>query len=150
MHPAHAATRRQFLGTGLGLGALALADFARADDIPIDQARPLAPRAPHFAPKASAMISLFMQGGPSHVDLCDPKPELQRLDGQKFPGEVKYDNAAQASSKVLGCPWKFTRHGQCGMDFSELLPATAGIAVKWDSIGAMFTATRSPWSQNFK
>lgn len=81
----------------------------------------------HFEPQAKAMISLFMQGGPSQVDLLDPKPELNRLDGQKFPGTIKYDNAAQASSRVLGSPWKFQRHGECGTDVSELLPAIAGI-----------------------
>ncbi len=61
------------------------------------------------------------------MDLMDPKPELNRLDGQKFPGKIKYDNAAQASSKVLGSPWKFAKHGECGTDVSELLPNIAGV-----------------------
>jgi len=64
------------------------------------------------------MISLFMQGGPSHVDLFDPKPKLTELDGKPFPGQIKYDNAAQASSRVLGSPWKFantaSRHRAVG------------------------------------
>jgi len=68
------------------------------------------------------MISLWMQGGPSHIDLFDPKPELNRLDSQTFPDDVKYDNAAQASSKILRSPWKFSRYGGRGMDVSELLP----------------------------
>jgi hypothetical protein len=73
------------------------------------------------------MISLFMQGGPSQVDLFDPKPKLNELDGKPFPGSIKYDNAAQASSKVLGSPWTFSKRGQCGTDVSELLPHTAGV-----------------------
>jgi hypothetical protein len=87
----------------------------------------LKPRSAHFEPRARAMISLFMQGGPSHIDLFDPKPELDRLNGKPFPGTIKYDNAAQASSKVLASPWKFRKHGQCGADVSELLPHTASI-----------------------
>jgi hypothetical protein len=63
-----------------------------------------------------------MQGGPSHLDLFDPKPGMAKYDGQPFPGEIKYDNAAQASSKVLHSPWKFAKHGECGTDLSELLP----------------------------
>ena len=82
----------------------------------------LQPKSPHKPPQATAMISLFMQGGPSQVDLLDPKPALNKLDGQKFPGTIKYDNAAQASSKVLGSPWKFQQYGQSGTAVSELLP----------------------------
>jgi hypothetical protein len=70
---------------------------------------------------------MFMQGGPSQVDLMDPKPELTRLDGQQFPGTIKYDNAAQASSRVLGSPWKFRQHGDCGTPISELLPGLSEI-----------------------
>ncbi|MBL8866749.1 MAG: DUF1501 domain-containing protein, partial [Planctomycetia bacterium] len=54
--------------------------------------------------------------------------ELTKYDGKPFPGTIKYDNAAQASSKVLGSPWKFRKHGQSGLDVSELLPHTASIA----------------------
>ena len=61
----------------------------------------LSPKPPHYAPKARAMISLFMQGGPSQMDLMDPKPKLAQYAGKKFPGKIKYDNAAQASAKVL-------------------------------------------------
>src|SRR5258708_3800958 len=73
------------------------------------------------------MISLFMQGGPSQVDRFDNKPELTKLDGKEFPGEVKYDDAARASRKVLGSPWKFQRYGQSGLEVSELLPGFSKI-----------------------
>ena len=68
------------------------------------------------------MISLFMMGGPSHMDLLDPKPLLAKYDGEKFPGDIKYDNAAEASSKVFASPFRFQKYGQCGTEVSELLP----------------------------
>ena len=72
--------------------------------------------------QAKAMISMFMQGGPSQVDLLDPKPLLNKMHLQKFPGKIKYDNAAQASSRIFGSPWKFKQFGQSGTAVSELLP----------------------------
>ena len=74
------------------------------------------------------MICCFMMGGPSQMDLFDPKPMLTKYHGQKFPGEVKYDNLAQASAKVFGSPWQFSPRGQCGMELSELLPCLGEIA----------------------
>ena len=82
-------------------------------------------------PRAKAMISLWMQGGPSHIDLFDPKPILQKKNGETFPGKIKYDNAAQSSAKMLDSPWKFKRHGESGMALSELLP---GLAERVDDI----------------
>ncbi|MBX3400604.1 MAG: DUF1501 domain-containing protein [Gemmataceae bacterium] len=129
--------RRDILHSAtFGVGSVALAYLLNRDRLLAEPAKPdlerklytLEPRPPHFAPKAKAMISLFMQGGPSHMDLLDPKPELTKYDGKPFPGTIKYDNAAQASSKVLGSPWKFRKHGQSGLDVSELLPHTASIA----------------------
>jgi hypothetical protein len=130
-------SRRHFLATqSLSLGGFALAwllneQQAQAKPTKPDLAKPqfsLVPKAPPYPPRARAMISLWMQGGPSQVDLFDPKPELQKRNGESFPGEIKYDNAAQASAKILGSPWKFAKHGECGMELSELLPYTAGVA----------------------
>lgn len=131
-------TRRHFLQTSsFGLSSVALAwlldqEKARADgpkkpDLEGKQYT-LRPQPTHFAPRAKAMISLFMVGGPSQMDLFDPKPKLTEYDGKQFPGEVKYDNPAQASSKVLGSPWKFSKQGQCGMELSELLPYLGKVA----------------------
>ena len=115
----------------MSLGPLALAGLvhqqsARAEDpVKPDLGKngyTLAARNPPRPPRATAMISMFMQGGPSQVDLLDPKPILNKLHLQKFPGKIKYDNAAQASSRILGSPWKFRRFGQSGTDVSELLP----------------------------
>ena len=125
-------SRRHFLfANGFGLGSLALASLLKQDGLLAAPVKPvidaglrydLTPKPPHFEPKARAMISLFMMGGPSQMDLFDPKPMLTKYDGQKFPGEIKYDNLAQASSKCFGSPFKFEKRGQCGTELSELLP----------------------------
>jgi hypothetical protein len=73
------------------------------------------------------MISLFMHGGPSHVDLLDPKPELTRYSGTDYQGEVVYSFVNRSSKKLLGSPWKFARHGESGTEVSELLPHFAEI-----------------------
>ncbi len=115
---------------------MAAAWLMQQEHLPADRVKPnihkqeasLDNRPTQSTPSAKAMISLFMQGGPSQIDLLDPKPELNRLDGQKFPGTIKYDNAAQASSTVLGSPWKFRPRGESGTEISELLPHVAEIA----------------------
>src|SRR5688500_1302714 len=131
-------SRRHFLAQqSLGIGSLALAWLLQKD--PLRAAPPgqpllerptydLKPKQPLRPAKAKAMISLFMQGGPSHIDLFDPKPELSKRDGMKFDGDIKYDNAAEASAKLLGSPWKFSPRGNCGMELSELLPALGEVA----------------------
>ena len=109
-------TRRRFLAkTTFGVGSVALAWLLKEDRLLAEPEKPelepkkfdTTPKAADAAPRARAMISLFMQGGPSHVDLTDPKPELTRYSGTKFKGDIKYDNAAEASATLLGSPWKF-------------------------------------------
>lgn len=101
------------------------------------------PKKPHFQPTAKAMISLWMQGGPSHLDLFDPKPELQKMNGKNFEGDIKYDNAAEASSKLMASPWKFSKHGECGMELSELLPGLAGVVDEITMIRSMHTGVNN-------
>jgi hypothetical protein len=129
-------SRREFLaGTAFGVGAIALAHLLRQDGALADVAKKpgenlsldMRARAPHFAPRAKAMISLFMHGGPSHVDLLDPKPELSKRDGTEYDGEVVFSFVNRASKKLFGSPWKFAKHGQCATAVSELLPETASI-----------------------
>ncbi|MGH9662359.1 MAG: DUF1501 domain-containing protein, partial [Bryobacteraceae bacterium] len=89
-----------------------------------ESADPLRVRPPHFAPKAKSVIFLFMDGGPPHVDLFDPKPRLALENGQVLP--IKEDAAARNPEKKLwGSPFKFAKHGQSGADVSELFPHTA-------------------------
>ena len=111
-------SRRHFLRAGsYSLSSLALACLLREDGLLAEPIKPplgpqrfdLTPKIPPQAPKAKAMISLFMMGGPSQIDLFDPKPAMAKYDGQPFPGEIKYDNAAEASSKVFASPFKFEK-----------------------------------------
>ncbi len=126
-------TRRDFLrraGGGFGLIALAslLAEnglLAAAEEAP--SANPLAPRPPHFAPEAKRVIFLFMAGGPSHLETFDPKPELQRLHGERLPesfGMVKTRRGVD-KNKLLATKRTFTKHGQSGIAMSDWLPHLA-------------------------
>jgi len=129
-------TRRQFLTrNAMGIGSVALAWLLADEDLlatpPSVPRKPqsfdLRPKVPHFEPQARAMISLFMHGGPSHVDLFDPKPELTKRSGEDYQGEITFSFIDRATKKLFGSPWKFDKHGQCGMEVSELLPHFATI-----------------------
>jgi hypothetical protein len=80
---------------------------------------------PHFAPRAKRIIQIFLSGGPSHVDLFDPKPELAKRHGQPLPFE-KPKLERTKTGNLLASPWKFVPRGQCGTEVSELLPHIAG------------------------
>ena len=89
MHPINpelARTRRHFFrDCGVGLGSIALASLMERDASASSSANPIAPKRPHFEPKAKAVIFIFMAGGPSQLELFEPKPELNKLDGQLTP-----------------------------------------------------------------
>jgi hypothetical protein len=81
----------------------------------------------HFAARAKRVIFLFMSGGPSHVDLFDPKPRLAEMNGQALPfAKPKLERTK--TGNLLGSPWKFARHGQSGLEISELFPHVATCA----------------------
>jgi hypothetical protein len=129
-------SRRQFLAeNAMGIGGVALAWLLHQDGVLASPAKlpkdirhyDLKPKTPPLPAKATAMISLFQHGGPSHVDLTDPKPELTRLSGTDYAGDVQYSFVNRASKQLLGSPWKFERRGQCGTEISELLPHLAEI-----------------------
>jgi hypothetical protein len=135
--------RRSFLRVSAGgLGSLALSHLlgveARAGMADARAVSPLAPKVPHHAPRAKAVICLFQHGGPSQMDLFDPKPELNKRDGQDHPGtlEIHFDKQA---GKLLKSPFEFRPAGQSGMVLSELLPKTAGIADEITLIRSMTT-----------
>ncbi|MBL9136588.1 MAG: DUF1501 domain-containing protein [Verrucomicrobiales bacterium] len=119
-----ATTRRRFLRQcATGMGSLALASLLDEKLLAADAAGVAS--GPHFAPKAKNIIYLFQSGGPSHLDLFDPKPELTKRNGQQVPEElVKNIRLAQIgkNAALLGSPYKFQRHGKSGMWLSELLP----------------------------
>jgi len=120
-------SRRQMLAnTGTGFGLLALTDLmARAESVaPPSVLAPLAARWPHHMAKAKRVIFLYMPGGPSHVDLFDPKPRLATDNGKPLPfAKPKLERTK--TGNLLASPWKFSKHGQSGTAVSELLPCLA-------------------------
>jgi len=122
----HPYSRRQWLTrTGAGFGLLALADLLAAGGPPNPSIQPFAVRPPHHPARAKRVIFLYMPGGPSHVDLWDPKERLIRDHGQPLPFE-KPKLERTKTGNLLASPWKFQPHGQSGTPVSELLPHTAG------------------------
>jgi hypothetical protein len=119
--------RREFLhASGVGVGSMALGSLLARDATAAPARKdPLAPKPPHFPAKAKAVIFLFMAGGPSNLELFDPKPELNKLSGQKVPESFtkgKRFAFIKGDAKLLGSVRKFGKYGKCGMDLSELLP----------------------------
>jgi hypothetical protein len=119
---------------GGGLGSLALAALtgrsSRGNDPDSPVANPLAAQQPHFAPRAKRVVWLFMDGGPSHIDLFDYKPELAKYSGQPLPPSFKRPVTAMgvtSGTPLMASPWKFARHGQCGQWVSELYPEVATV-----------------------
>jgi len=126
--------RRVFLGRSASgmLGSIAL-NWLQA-------AEPGASRTAHHPPRAERIVVLFQNGGPSQMDLFDPKPELSRLNGQPYPGGVKVETLSPAGSgNLLGSPFTFRPAGQSGMLLSELLPQTASIADEITLVRSMTT-----------
>ena len=123
-------SRRWFLkDCGLGLGGIALHTLLQnsgAATVPGDvRKNPLAPREPHFAAKAKNVIYLFMAGAPSHLEMFDYKPNLAKFNGTLPPPELLKDYRAafiNPQSRLLGPKFKFSKHGKCGAELSELLP----------------------------
>jgi len=113
---------------GIGLSSLLMQDlYGEEPNNRTSRPTDTKPRKPHFAPRARAVIQFCMQGGPSQVDLFDPKPLLNKLHGKDAPEE--FTNVASAGrsmkGKIMRSRWKFARHGQSGAWVSELLPQTA-------------------------
>jgi hypothetical protein len=124
-------TRRDFFRKcSLGIGNMALAHLLMQDGYAADVilTDPLAPRPPHFAPKAKAVIMLFMEGGPSQLDLFDPKPALQQWSGKSLPESITKDLQLafiKPTAAVLASPRVFRPSGQCGTELCDWLPYTA-------------------------
>jgi hypothetical protein len=134
-HRESTTSRRDFLArAGLGFGGLALAamladEEARAEIPKIDPLHPVAPRIPHFASKADHVIFLFMEGGPSHIDLFDPKPELTKRNGQPLPasfGKV-FTPMGVGGNNLLATRRKFKQHGKAGTWVSDWYPEVATV-----------------------
>ncbi len=116
-------TRRHFLrDCTMGIGSMALTSLLAQEGQAVN---PLAPKAGHHRPKAKAVIFLMMAGGPSHLELFEPKPTLNRLHGQVVPPsftEGKRFAFIKGDAKILGCQRSYGKYGKCGMTLSEVLP----------------------------
>src|SRR5262245_59638885 len=129
-NPGPVLTRRDLLGRcGMGFGLLGLAgllseETARATAPAV--VGPLAPKPPHFAPRARQVVHLFMNGGPSHVDTFDPKPLLTRFHGRPLPRRNL--RTERQTGAAMRSPFAFRRYGQSGVEVSELFARTAAHA----------------------
>jgi hypothetical protein len=134
-------TRRDFLRrAGAGFGGLALASMLGDSKVMAalggqqgSVINPLAPKLPDVVGTAKRVIFLFMEGGPSHLDICDPKPLLNQLDGQQLPesfGKV-ITAMGEANAPILGTPRTFKQYGEGGLWFSDLVPHMASLADDW-------------------
>lgn len=133
--PASALSRRELLGRcGMGFGMIGLAGVLAADDrlgypsvsrgagAP-GSLDPMAPRTPHFTPRAKQVVHLFMNGGPSHLDTFDPKPMLLKYHGKTLPGPTL--RTERKTGAALGSPFQFKKYGESGIAVSELFAHTA-------------------------
>ena len=127
-------TRRDLLRrTGMGFGSLALAPLLASDGLlrtarAAESTNPLAPKIAHFPAKAKQVIHLFMNGGPSHIDTFDPKPELTKRHGQELPINLPTERKTGAA---FASPYEFKKYGQSGIEVSDLF---ANVAKNIDDI----------------
>src|SRR5262249_5047592 len=121
-------TRRHALRWGAcGFGSLAIsAMFGEENAASVNN--PLAPKAPHFAPRAKRVIFLYMCGGPSHIDTFDPKPRLDKENGNPVPFQRSLTFSAQHVNGLLKSPFPFQRFGSSGLTVSSLFPHMAQFA----------------------
>ncbi|MDB5314156.1 MAG: hypothetical protein JWO38_8358 [Gemmataceae bacterium] len=140
-------SRRAFFGRVSGLTYGAALAHLLGQDVPLRAAggsaphpADLRPRLPHFPAKAKSVIHLFMNGGPSQMDLFDPKPELEKHHGEayfdKIAGEVEF---AKDAGALMRSPFKFARHGKCGAWVSDAMPHLAGVVDDLAFIRSMYT-----------
>jgi hypothetical protein len=134
-------SRRQALAsTGAAFGNLALSSMlAQEGLLGAESSNPFATQATHFAPKAKQVIFLFMYGGPSHVDLFDPKPALDKWDGKEIPVFSKEDVFMSGKTKPFAkkSPFRFARHGESGIDICNQFPELSKHADKLCVIRSM-------------
>jgi hypothetical protein len=138
-----AITRRQFFGrSAIGIGSAALASLLSPNALARLALNPLAPKEPHFKPRAKRVVYLFMEGAPSQLDLFDYKEKLIEYNMKPCPSDIlKGERFAfiKGVPKMLGTPWKFRRFGKCGMELSELLPNLGGVADEITLVRSMVT-----------
>ncbi len=129
-------TRREFLWqTGAGFTGTALAGMLSGDGFLTNQAvaadgatpwvNPAAPKKPHFEPKATAVIFLYMYGGPSHIDTFDYKPKMKGMDNKTVDVKTFGRGGHKNQGRIVETPWNYTQYGECGQWVSDLFPHNA-------------------------
>lgn len=122
-------SRREMLrASGLGFGGLALSALAQAEE----------DRKTHFEPQAKAVIMLVQNGGPSHMDLFEHKPELSKKAGVVYGTKVEMFQKGSEANKLLGTPFKFKKYGRCGMELSEVIPHLGSVADEFCLVRSMY------------
>lgn len=122
-------TRRDLLRTsGLGFGSLALTYLVHSEEARGASGTDLRPKTGHFKPRAKAVILMMQNGGPSQMDLFDPKTELSKRSGQVHGVTVEMFQKGSEANKLLGCPFKFHKRGQSGIELSEVIPHIGAMA----------------------
>jgi hypothetical protein len=148
-------SRREFLWqVGGGFAGLALIDLLSRQGFFASSARaaataseedaapnPLKPRPSHFAAKAKHAVFLFMNGAPSHVDTFDPKPELDKHHGQPYSGNTPVGSNGRPIGHLMKSPFKFSKHGQSGIEISSLFPHTSRFADDLCVLRSLYTDT---------
>ena len=141
-------SRRQFLEQfGLGFGGLALTQLLAQDGTLAKapsttskaHSNDQTPKTGNFPVQAKAIIQLFHHGGPSQMDLFDPKPELQKRGGEKYAKKFESFQPGSESNQLMASPFKFSRYGESGMDFSELVPHLGSVADDLCMVRSMYS-----------
>lgn len=136
-------SRRELLHRcGMGMGAVALSGLLADAGLlhaaePTTGRQPLAPKQPHFEPKAKHVIHIFINGGPSHIDTFDPKPLLKKYEGRSLP--VENLATERATGAAFPSPFKFSKYGESGLEASDLFEHTARCADDITVIRSMHT-----------
>ncbi len=140
------ARRRFLMNSSCSIASYALAAMLEKEGLfasDTSLANPLAPKNAHFPGTAKNCIFIFLAGGPSQIDLYDPKPKLQELNGQPLPSEltdkVRFAFINKETATLSGSPRKFTKSGECGTEFSDVLPHIASCADDIALIRSMYT-----------
>jgi hypothetical protein len=136
--------RRFFRDCAGGIGTIALADLMAREgrSATLPEVNPLAPKTPHFAPKAKNVIFMFMEGGPSQMDLFDPKPGLAKWSGKPLPPSMTKDLRlafTKPNAAVLASPRTFKPYGQSGVEYSDYIPHIGSCADDICLVRSMFT-----------
>jgi len=138
-------SRRELLErTGLGLGSLALLQLidsteANGLETATQPAINLREKSPRFQPRAKAVIMMMQNGGPSQMDLFDPKPALREYNGKAHSIKVEMFQSGSEQNVLLGSPFQFKRYGRCGMEMSEVIPHIGSVADHWCLVRSMHT-----------